>query len=119
MKTVLEPEEVLIKTSAANMMRGWEGVGGRLFLTNRRLIFESHAINFQTGTSEIPLADVAGMEKGWARFLGLPLAPTSIAVKTLKGDESRFVVFGRQAWIDAVMRAKAGEAADESRRRSS
>lgn len=44
-------------------MRGWEGVGGRLYLTNRRLVFESHAINLQTGTTDIPLADIVDAKK--------------------------------------------------------
>ena len=106
MKTALEPNEVITRSSWANLFRGWEGVGGRLYLTDRRLVFESHAINFQTGTNELPVCEIAGAKKCWSKFLGVPLAPTSVVVAMKSGEEFQFVLYFRQTWIDAILGAR-------------
>ncbi len=108
MKTPLLPGETPIKDGAANMQRGIETVGGRLYLTSQRLVFESHAFNIQTGVTTIALTSITGARKCWTKFLNLvPLVPNSVAVTTSEGNEHRFVVFGRQAWLDAIGRHKA------------
>jgi hypothetical protein len=98
------------------LQRGIEAVGGWLYLTSKRLIFESHALNIQAGTTVIPLASITGARKCWTKFLNLiPLFPNSFAVATKEGKEYRFVTFGRQAWIDAieVQKTGAGTVAEE------
>ena len=62
MKTQLLPGETLIKDGAANLQRGIETVGGRVHLTSQRLVFESHAINVQTGITIIPLESITGVD---------------------------------------------------------
>ena len=37
----------------ANLFRGLEGVGGKLFITNKKLIFNSHEMNIQKGQTDI------------------------------------------------------------------
>ena len=106
----LQPDEVLVKESRANLQRGVESVGGHLYLTNRRLIFESHRFNVQRGATEIPLSDVAEIRKVWTKFLGvIPTAPNSIALTTAGGQEHRIVCNKRDEWIEAI-RAQAGPA---------
>ncbi len=109
-KTMLQPGETPVKESRANLQRGIESVGGHLYLTNQRLIFESHRFNVQAGATEIPLADIAGVEKTWTKFLGLiPLTPNSILVRTTGGEEHRIVCGKRDEWIAAIApRAPAG-----------
>jgi hypothetical protein len=103
MKTPLLSGETLVKDGAANLQRGIETVGGWLYLTNQRLIFESHAFNILTGSTIIPLASITGARKCWTKFLNLiPLFPNSVAIATKEGKEYRFVMFSRQAWIDAI-----------------
>jgi len=103
MKTQLLPDETLIKDGAANLQRGIETVGGRVHLTSQRLVFESHAINIQTGATIIPLESITGVRKCWTRFLNLiPLFPNSVAIATKEGKEHRFVMFARQSWVDAI-----------------
>jgi hypothetical protein len=109
MKTQLLPGETSIKDGAANLQRGLETVGGRVHLTSQRLVFESHAINIQTGTTIIALESIAGVRKCWTRFLNLiPLFPNSVAIATKEGKEYRFVMFDRQSWIDAIDWVTAG-----------
>ncbi len=103
MKTPFLSGESPVKDGAANLQRGIETVGGWLYLTNQRLIFESHAFNIQTGGTIIPLVSITGARKCWTRFLNLiPLVPNSVAVAAKDGKEYRFATFSRQAWIDAI-----------------
>lgn len=108
MNTTLAPNETIVKNGAANLQRRIETVGGKLYLTNRRLIFESHAFNVQRGATSIPLGDIASVAKCWTKFLNLiPLTPNSLAVTTTQGQEHRLVLFGRDAWASAIAGAKA------------
>jgi len=103
MITPLLADETLQKLEVANIQRGWETVGGKLALTNRRLIFESHPFNIHTGTTEIHLPDIVCVQVCWTKFLNLfPIYPNSIAVTTKNGKEYRLVVKGRSAWIDEI-----------------
>lgn len=103
MKTALRHGETLIKDGAANLQKNIETVGGKLYLTNQRLVFESHKFNMQSGVTEVELSSIQSSEKCWTRFLGLfPLFPNSLAVYTKQGKELRFVLFGRGAWAAAI-----------------
>jgi hypothetical protein len=103
MKTSLLAGETLIKDGAANLQRGLETVGGRLYLTSQRLVFEPHAVNIQTEVAVLPLTAVTGARKCWTKFLNLiPIAPNSIAVSTTEGKDYRFVTWGREAWLAAI-----------------
>lgn len=97
MKTDLVVEEIVVRAGPANLQRRSETVGGRLYLTNLRLIFESYAFNAQTGTTIIALTAITGVRRCWTKLLDLiPLLPNSIAVGSNDGVEYRFEVFGRQ-----------------------
>ncbi|WP_425529543.1 GRAM domain-containing protein [Stenotrophomonas nitritireducens] len=102
----MQPGETLLREGAANLQRGIEAVGGRLYLTDRRLSFHSHAFNVQTGVTDIPLSQVRGTHPCWTKFLGMiPLFPTSLAVSTADGGQYHFVVHDRDVWA-AVIGAK-------------
>lgn len=102
-ETPLEAGEAVVKEGRANLMRGAEAVGGQLALTDRRLIFESHRFNVQTGPTVIALEEVESIEKAWTKFAGvLPLAPNSLAVVTRGGAEHRLALSKRGAWLEAI-----------------
>ncbi|CAN5588822.1 hypothetical protein BH20ACT18_BH20ACT18_12170 [soil metagenome] len=110
--TALDFGESLVKESRANLQRGVETVGGRLFLTTRRLLFESHKLNVQTGTTVIDLRTITGVTKGWTKFLNvLPLAPNTIVVTTSDGAEHRVVCSKRGDWMTAIDQQRAGASA--------
>ena len=102
MKVHLRSDEKLIREGAANMQHGLETVGGWLYLTDQRLLFESHRFNVQTGSTEISLSDVLATRPTWTKFLGvLPIFPNSLVISA--GDkEYSFVVSGRQRWASAI-----------------
>jgi len=103
MKTELNQDEELIKKGAGNLQKGAETVGGFLYLTNQRLIFEANAINIQGGNTIIDLSNIDSTEKCWTKLLSvIPIMPNSLAVHTKTGDEYRFVLFGRGAWQEKI-----------------
>ncbi len=105
MKTQLLPDETVVKEGLANMQRIIGATGGKLFLTNQRLVFEPHALNIRRGAVIIPLSSVAGARKCWTRLLNLiPMVPNGLAVSSTEGKKYRFVVWGRQEWVSAIGR---------------
>ena len=107
MQTQLLPGEHLEKEGAANCQRGPESVGGRLFCTNLRLIFEAHAININTGTPVVELSQIQSACPVWTKLLGvIPLAPNSFEVQLRDGTSHSFVVTGRTAWIATLERLR-------------
>ncbi|MEL7004614.1 MAG: hypothetical protein AAFN93_18045 [Bacteroidota bacterium] len=54
----IDEEEEIQHEGPANLFRGVEGVGGKLLLTDKRLIFKSHQLNIQAGETRILLEDI-------------------------------------------------------------
>ncbi len=109
MNTTLDQNETILRTGQASLQRGIETVGGTLYLTTSRLVFESHAFNVQRGATAIALSEVSSVVTCWTKFLNLiPLIPNSLSVRTSPGREYRFVLFGRDAWIAAIEAAQQG-----------
>lgn len=105
--SVLEPQgqpagfddgEVVTKQGLANHFKGLEGVGGKLFLTNRRLRFRSHAMNVQNHDESYPLEDITAVEA--TKTLGL--VPNGLLVHLREGRRERFVVSGRADWVQRL-----------------
>ena len=102
MKTTLNSTEMLIKKGPANLQKGVETVGGKLYLTTQRLIFEAHKLNIQGGITEMNLSEINSTKLAWTKFLGLiPLIPNSLSIN-LKKNEYCFVLFGRKVWQSSI-----------------
>ncbi len=99
----LRQGEQVIKEGAASLQKNVETVGGRLRLTNQRLLFEVHKFNVQRGVTESELPSIQASRPCWTKVLGLlPLFPNSLSVFTHQGTEYRFVLFGRHTWAAAI-----------------
>jgi hypothetical protein len=91
-----EPDEHEVWSQLANRVQSsHRAVGGKLFLTDRRLIFCPHWIDAVTGgrTWSLPLASVAGVgitPKGGDRFAGG--LRDRLRIELADGDEQLFVV---------------------------
>ena len=60
----MEEDENIIYEDGANLFSGtWVAVGGKLFLTNKRLIFNPHKYNFQKGETSIDLSEITEISK--------------------------------------------------------
>lgn len=112
----LQPSEQPVHQGPANLQRGREAVGGKLFLTTQRLLFHPHKCNVQRDALEIPLRSIVGTERVWTRLFGaVPVLPNSLAVRLDDSSVVRFVVHNRLLWqrhIDeqAAQRVRAQQA---------
>ncbi|MGW6935562.1 toll/interleukin-1 receptor domain-containing protein [Lentzea sp. NPDC054927] len=90
-------EEILEKRSASRLVFGFVQVGGRLTLTDLRLLFEAHAFNFKAERIEISLADVQSV----ATFT-VGVLPPGFTVHTRSGRKYRFVLYGRDRYLELI-----------------
>ncbi|MGL4549797.1 MAG: GRAM domain-containing protein, partial [Gemmataceae bacterium] len=98
--------EKLLKQGPANHFRGWEGAGGWLYLTDRRLLFRSHHFNAQNHELSVPLEEILEVETCSTAWV----IPNGLRVVTARGAE-RFVVEGRRDWVEVIGKAKRGPSA--------
>jgi len=92
---ILSEEEQLIEEYSANLFRGLEGVGGKIALTDKRIIFQSHKVNIQTGETTIKIIDIQSYKiknKFWN------LLNNEIKIFTDLGDY-RFIIQNRDGFI--------------------
>ncbi|KAA9036335.1 hypothetical protein FW778_19065 [Ginsengibacter hankyongi] len=86
-KIDLDEDEQIIFQTPANHFKGAEGVGGKLYLTNRCLIFKSHKLNIQNHELSIPLNKIAKIE----RYKVLSKISNGLKVQTVENTTERFV----------------------------
>ena len=92
----LEDAEHIVVEGPANHMLRAEGVGGWLYLTNRRLSFVSHKVNIQVHNLTIRVENIHGVDSG----VSAGVIPNRLIVRTIDGDE-HFVVSNRASWLGA------------------
>lgn len=97
-KPVLDDNELVEIEGPANLFRGMEGVGGKLFLTNKKVIFKSHKINIQKGQTDIEYNNITEIiKRKTAKIIN-----NGIRIKTNDGKEFDFVVNDRDKWIEEL-----------------
>jgi hypothetical protein len=82
----------------ANLFRGIEGVGGKLLLTDKRLIFKSHQLNIQSGETQYLLKDI----KEVVPRKTAKLFQNGIRVVTESGENLDFVLYERDFWVSKI-----------------
>ncbi len=94
-------DEVLDEMDA-NLFAGIMAVGGRLKITNQRLIFKPHALNFQKKTLDIPLKQIQDVQP----INTLGVIPNGVHVKLVSGEEYKLVVWKRKGLIELINKNK-------------
>lgn len=94
----LELNEQVEIEDPANLFRGIEGVGGKLFLTNKKLIFKAHKINIQKGQTNIEYTNI----KDVVKLKTLKLINNGIRIITKSGTKYDFVVNERNLWLEKI-----------------
>ncbi len=79
----------------ANLFRGLEGVGGKLVMTNEKVIFASHNFNIQKGQTDIYYEDIINVESRKTK----KLIDNGIRITTNNSKSFDFVVNDRDQWI--------------------
>ena len=98
MERPLFTDEKLIKEGPANHFLNKEGVGGWIYLTDKRFLFKSHSMNFQNHELSIPLSDINGVEKG--RTFGI--ISNQLKLQLQNGQIEKFVVNDVGDWIKNI-----------------
>jgi hypothetical protein len=106
-----DPDETIVHHGPANHYKGFEAVGGRLFLTSKRLRFRSHKLNVQSHDESYPVDIIISVEP--ARTLGV--VPNGVLVHLRDGRHERFVVGGRAEWVARLRAVTADARATTSR----
>lgn len=97
--TAIEPEpgENILFETGANHFKGSEAVGGRLYLTEKRLIFQSHKLNIQNHQLSIPLSEIQTVD----RYKSMGIANNGIKITTGSRTE-KFVVEKPKQWFEKL-----------------
>ncbi len=98
----LELNEEIEIEGPANLFRGIEGVGGKIFLTNKKLIFKSHKINVQKGQTNIEYSKIQEIVKRKT----VKLIDNGIRITTDNGKKYDFVVNERDFWFEKINERK-------------
>ena len=94
----VEPGETFVREAGANRILNVEGVGGKLVLTDRRLIFKSHKVNIQVHQFSVPLNDIQSAEAG--KTVGFLKNVLMVYLKD--GSRNKFIVFEPDEWVSAI-----------------
>ncbi|MGR9048682.1 GRAM domain-containing protein [Halobacillus faecis] len=83
---------------AADLFKGVEAVGGKLYLTRNALIHRPHKVNIQSEETMIELKDIAEVtiRNTWH------IIPNGIIVKTTDSKKYRFVLYKRKIWMEKI-----------------
>jgi len=95
---VLREGEQIVKKKGANHLLNGVFDGGRLFLTNQRLIFKTTALNFNKYEISFELDEIDSAVKS-KLFNGMIVILKS-------GEERPFVIWGRKKWINLINESK-------------
>jgi hypothetical protein len=94
-KVLSEPGEKILYESPANHFKSREGIGGKLYLTNKRLVFKSHSFNLEKHQLSISLSDIKQVDN----YTRSELVNNGLSVTTKDGRTERFVVKEVQDWV--------------------
>ena len=93
----LQNNEIIIRKGRANHLKPLEGVGGRLYLTNQRLLFNSHFFNIQSHEESILLENIVSVEAKYNDFIS-----SRLTIFLKDGSVEKFHVSKRRKWIEEI-----------------
>ncbi len=95
-------DESIIKEGGANHFKGKEGVGGKLVLTDKRLIFKSHKFNIQNHQDTFDLEQIEKLQATTT----LKFLKNGLILELKNNDSHKFIVDEPSDWIEKVMSQK-------------
>lgn len=98
MNTRLKEGEKIIKEGSATYFNSRGGLlgtsaGGKLYLTNQRILFEGHGFNVGRESVVVYLKDVINCSTGF---------PNTLTLLTDKNEEFKFAVNGKKDWYNKI-----------------
>jgi hypothetical protein len=97
-KIATRPGETILFETVANHFKGAESVGGKLYLTTKRLVFKSHKFNIQNHELSINLSDIDKV----GRYKTLGMMNNGLSITTANNKVEKFVVQRIHDWINQL-----------------
>jgi len=94
-KIITAPDEIIFYETPANHFKGVEAVGGKLYLTNKRLFFKSHKFNIQNHSLSISLNEILFVNQ----YKALGFVNNGLSVGVKGGVIEKFVVNEIEEWM--------------------
>ncbi len=94
----LTEDEKLIKEGGANHIKGKEGVGGKLVLTDKRLIFKSHNLNIQNHEQAFHFNDIQSLRDAKSLFV----LKNKLVLELLNKELHKFIVDEPELWVKEI-----------------
>ncbi|MFZ6014414.1 MAG: GRAM domain-containing protein [Bacteroidota bacterium] len=94
-ETELASDERAIKVDRASHYKGSEAVGGRLVLTNKRLIFQSHKFNIQNHRTEMPITEIRAVEQKHGN-------DKMLQIRLSNSETHKFIVDSAPEWVNLI-----------------
>jgi hypothetical protein len=91
----IAPGEKMVFQTSANHFKAIEAVGGKLYLTNKNLIFKSHKLNIQNHELIIKLSDIKEIK----RFRPMGLTDNGLSIHIHENRKEKFVVEKIEEWL--------------------
>lgn len=109
-KLKLNENEQLILEGSANKWQAIGSKGGKLYLTNQRLVFIAHALNFGSKFNEIPLSNIATAGNTFKFHVSSNAVSFNLTIETKNGGNEKFVITRSQKdlWIQKIGEAILG-----------
>jgi hypothetical protein len=95
-------DKEILYSGAANHFVNTEGVGGKLYLLNDKIVFKSHGFNIQNHEQRIDLNEVDGV----IFYNTLGIIPNGLKIVLRNSVSEKFVVNNRQQWKDEISKIK-------------
>lgn len=107
-KVELDENEVLLAEGLATFFRGRKGIGGKLFLSDKRMVFSGQTSKNKKTEKSIPYSDVAELIPRKVNRI----VDNGLRVKTRDGNYFDFIVNERDVWLKVL-----GEQLDAARQK--
>jgi len=104
----LADDEVLVAETGADSLGDAAATGGRLRITNRRIVYKPGFFNFHRRPLEIPYEQIEEVRNDAFSFVVAGIWPFVILIRTKSGNEYRFAVWERSRFI-RIIRSQLGE----------
>lgn len=90
--------EKLIKEGGATHLKGKEGVGGKLLLTDKRLVFKSHNLNIQNHEQVFDYNDIKSLGEAKSLFV----LKNRLVLELLNQELHKFIVDEPELWVKEI-----------------
>jgi hypothetical protein len=104
MKMISNDDEIVIRKSRCNQrsnhLAAFDWAGGKLLLTERRLIFRPNFLNIRAGEESIPLEEIVAIQAKHSDFIS-----NKFTILLRNASTKEFRVPRRKDWVKAIEQA--------------